>query len=305
MIEIVFDNLSHNTLKHAQKYGEGNYPGGYAYITYYNDDHTLMTEFEAREALRKAEEEEARCWNEATPLGGDPNDVFDFSLNLNIGDISELNDLEKRISSLDSYQYDQENYSIGEYERTVHEAALESLKTIIDRIKAGETARIWYSKTAQETLGFQWLMWNFKAQNVSAQSIIVKSADSWKSMKVKDWHKHAQANQPFAEELMDGMALEWEHHMKENARLRVMEDGKIRSAATDFYDEIIIKEAKTLKEEFQVSWLMGLVQEKEPELPNYWIYTRIENMILEGKFSLVKEGEEGWPKSWKVIKIAL
>lgn len=305
MIEIVFNELSYNTLKHAQKYGEGNYPGGYAYITYYNEDHTLMTESEAEEALRKAEEEEKKCWDAATPLGGNPDNVFDLSLKLNIGDISMLNDLDKRIDSLDSFQYDQENYSIGEYERGIHEAALEYLKTIIDRIKAGENARIWYSKTAEETLGFQWLMWNFRAQNVPFENLIVKATDSWKKMKIKDWHKHVQENQPFTKTMMDDMASEWEHHMSENAGLRVMEGGKVISASMDFYDEIIIEKAKSLEAEFQENWLIGLVHEAEPELPHYWIYTRIEEMILEGKFALVKEGDEGWPKSWKTIKLTL
>ncbi len=304
MIEIVFNELSRGSLSHAQKYGEGSYPGGYSFITYYNEDGSLMTESEAREALKKAEEEEEKCWNEATPLGGNPDDVFDLSLNLNVGDISMLNDLDKRIASLDSYLYDQENYSIGDYERGIHEAALESLKAIVDRIKAGENARIWYSKTAAETLGFQWLMWNFRAENIPCDKLVVKTADSWRKMKAKDWHKHVDEQQPITKQLMDDMALEWEAHAKENANLRVIEDGKVKSASKDFYDEVIIKEAKTLKAEFQESWLMGLVYEEEPELPHYWIYTRIEEMISEGKFLLVKEGGEGWPKSWKVIKLA-
>ena len=303
MIEIVFSGLCDGSLRHAQNYGKGDYPGGYAFITYYNDDHTLMTGEEAREALKKAEEEEKRCWDAATPLGGDPDDVFDLSLNLNIGDISMLNDLDKRIASLDSYQYDHECYSIGEYERSIHERVLDNLKTIIERIKAGESARIWYSRTTEETLGFQWLMWNFEAKNVPAGNLIVKVADSWKQMKVRDWHKYADENRTFTEEAMGHMAQEWECHRKENAVLRVMEDRKIRSASKDYYDEVIIREAGTLGEEFQESWLMGHVHEEEPELPDYWIYTRIEEMISEGRFLLIKEGGEGWPKSWKVLRL--
>lgn len=304
MIEIVFNSLSQGSLKNAQNYGKGEYPGGYAFISYYNDDHTLMTEEEAKVALKKAEAEEKLAWDAATPLGGNPDDVFDLSLSLNIGDISELNDLDKRIASLDSYQYDQENYSIGDYERSVHEGVLEDLKTIIDRIKAGEKARIWYSESAGETLGFQWLMWNFKAEKVPCENLIIKHASAWRELKAKDWYKYVDEGQPFTKEMMDDMAVEWEGHMKENGALRIMKDGRVRSSSTDYYDDLIISEAKTLGEEFQESWLMGHVHEKEPELPHYWIYTRIEEMIEEGKFLLVKEGGDGWPKSWKVIKIA-
>lgn len=86
MIEIVFNELNYNTLKLAQKYGEGAYPGGYSFITYYNEDGSLMTEGEAKAAQKQAELEEAKRWDEATPLGGETARIwYDDSINGTLG----------------------------------------------------------------------------------------------------------------------------------------------------------------------------------------------------------------------------
>ena len=131
MIEIVFNELNYNTLKLAQKYGEGAYPGGYSFITYYNEDGSLMTEGEAKAAQKQAELEEAKRWDEATPLGGKPEDVFDFSLKLNIGDISCWKNLNKRMESFSCFKYDQDNFDIVDFEKRNQQYVLDDLKAVV------------------------------------------------------------------------------------------------------------------------------------------------------------------------------
>lgn len=40
-----------------------------------------------------------------------------------------------------------------------------------------------------------------------------------------------------------------------------------------------------------------------PEIPNYWFYTRIEELISKGEFVIIKDSDDGWTKSWKVLQI--
>lgn len=305
MIEIVFNNLTFNSLKAAQKYGEGKYPGGYSFITYYNEDGSLMTENEAKEAENQAELEEAKRWAEATPLGGNPNDVFDMSMNLNIGDISCWDNLEKRIDSFGSFKYDQEGYDVKDYEKRNQEYVLEDLKSIIERLKAGEDARIWYGDSTGETLGFEWLMWSFKRADVPTNGLLVNHTKSWYKTKPGDWHKFIAQAVPVTSDMIELSSSKWEKHMAQNAMLRIMEDGTIKEATESYYDALILEEAAKLNKDgegFQENWLIGALSEREYEIPNYWFYTRIEKMIQDGRFQLVKTAEDGWPKSWKTIK---
>lgn len=306
MIEILFNHLNHNTLKAAQKYGKGKYPGGYSFITYYNEDGSLMTEAEAKKAEKEAELAEAKRWEEATPLGGNPDDVFDLSMNLNIGDISCWETLDKRIDSFGAYIHDQKGYDIKAYEEGTARYVLDDLDSIIGRIKAGEPARIWYGNTAGQVLGFGWLMWNFKTSDVPLERLLVNHADSWEKTNPGDWYKYVDLAVPVTEEIANAAINSWECHMKENAKLRVFEDGAVKAAAKNYYDGLILQEAKELlmaDGEFQENWLIGHLHEKEPEIPHYWFYTRIEQMIEEGYFKVIKESDDGWPKSWKVLKI--
>ncbi len=306
MIEIVFNNLNQNSLKNAQKYGEGEYPGGYSFITYYNEDGSLMTESEAKEAEKKAEAEEAKRWAEATPLGGKADDVFDLSMSLNIGDISSWENLDKRVDSFADFQYDQENYEIKENERRNHEYVLEDLNTIISRVCSGEPARIWYGEGVGEILGFQWLMWNFKNTNIPIEKLVVIHSKSLLNIKPGDWYKYVDLAVPVTPEMMSIAIEQWEYHMKENAKLRAMEDGVVKGVDESYYDNLILKEAKLLSEkygEFQENWLIGSLSDSKPELPYYWFYTRIEQLILSGTFEVTKPSDDGWPKSWKFLKL--
>ncbi len=89
MIEIVFSDSACGSLKIAQHYGEGKYQGGGISVIVSHTDGSKPTKKEVEVAQQEAEEKARLAWKSATPLGGNPADVYGFNLVLSIGDISE------------------------------------------------------------------------------------------------------------------------------------------------------------------------------------------------------------------------
>lgn len=88
MIEIVFSDSACGSLKMAQHYGQGDYIGGCTGVFISKHDGSQPTPEEISAAQKAAEEKECLEWKNAVPMGGNPNDVFGFSLMLSVGDIS-------------------------------------------------------------------------------------------------------------------------------------------------------------------------------------------------------------------------
>ena len=144
-------------------------------------------------------------------------------------------------------------------------------------------------------------MWNFKQRDIPVANIFVQSGENWRNVKPGDWHRFAGREELLTKDTVTEMSSGWERLMTENASLRVLEHGRIKSVDETYYDDLILETAREMQQPFQENWLIGSLQEKEPELPDYWFYTRIEAMISEGRFVVKKASDAGWPASWKVL----
>lgn len=89
MLEIVFSDSACGSLKMAQHYGQGVYPGGCIGVIISRSDGRKPSKREKRAAQREAEEAERLAWESGAPMGGNTADVYGFGLMLSIGDISE------------------------------------------------------------------------------------------------------------------------------------------------------------------------------------------------------------------------
>lgn len=89
MLEIVFSDSACGSLKMAQHYGQGAYPGGCIGVIISRSDGRKPSKREKRAAQREAEEAERLAWESGAPMGGNTADVYGFGLMLSIGDISE------------------------------------------------------------------------------------------------------------------------------------------------------------------------------------------------------------------------
>lgn len=276
MIEILFEESIRGSLAHAQIYGKGPYPGGYSFITYYNEDGSLMTEEQAKLAGDLAEKAEKIRWEAATPLGGIFDDVFNFGEKFNLGDISSC--------------------TLSEYDT-------ENLQKVMVRINSGEEARIWYSDLADQACSFLWLMHQFKEANIDISKIYGVHKDSWQGTKPGDWHKFVSEARPLQEEFFAECASLWESLIQEGALVRIFKEGRVVSVSEDYYDESIIHIARSMKEQpFMENHLIGEVNYIHPELEYDWIFERIEHLISK-EFFLIAKKPMGSTEDFKYIAI--
>jgi hypothetical protein len=100
MIEVLFSDSACGCLKFAQHYGKGDWNGAVSVLVSHHDG-SKPSEEEIQTAQREAEEKMRLEWENATPMGGNPKDIYGLNFMLSVGDISELVPGEKRCQALD------------------------------------------------------------------------------------------------------------------------------------------------------------------------------------------------------------
>ncbi|MGN0403626.1 MAG: hypothetical protein ACI4F1_00240 [Bariatricus sp.] len=113
MIEIVFGESAEGSLKVAQSYGRGKYPGGAVSVFLCHKDGREASEEELEAAKREYMERDRAAWEKAAPLGGTAADVFGFDLMLSVGDISGEETGDERQKLLESMGVFQEDSGKG------------------------------------------------------------------------------------------------------------------------------------------------------------------------------------------------
>lgn len=158
MLEIVFSDSACGSLKMAQHYGQGAYPGGCIGVIISRSDGRKPSKREKRAAQREAEEAERLAWESGVPMGGNTADVYGFGLMLSIGDISEDAPGILRRQALEQLY--------GVFPRGTGQMAAQELllransdwSEVQKRAAEGEAIRIWYSNQPDELCGFYWMM---------------------------------------------------------------------------------------------------------------------------------------------------
>ena len=303
MIEITFNAAVCGGVGSAQTYGTGAYPGGFHDISYYNEDGSIMSLSESIEAKKAAYAREARRWEEATPLGGSREDVFDLGLDMHICGISGLNDLEARMASFRKLIADHPQGDVEALQRSSHEYGLKDLEACIRRAKTGEHIRIWYADAADERCNMMWLVWSLRQAGVPAEQVLRVCVPSWEGVRPGDYHKLAGGQQALSPAEMDGIAGTWAKLMEENAPLRALVEGEIVSVADDFYDEVILAQARAMGQPLQQNWLIGELARRYPGMDEDWLVTRMEVLFADGRLAAL-EDSGGFPRSFRKIRVA-
>ena len=143
MIDIVFSDSACGSLKMAQHYGKEQYQGGCMSIFISHDDGSKQTKEKVETARREAEKKERLTWESATPMGGKTSDIYGFNLMLSVGDISEDQPGIKRKLKLEHLYSVYPNDEGRQAAEEIVKRANENLKTIRERVAAGEFLRIW------------------------------------------------------------------------------------------------------------------------------------------------------------------
>ena len=316
MIEIVFYDSACATLTMAQRFGEGEYVDTSIDVCINDSD---FSKEEIEKFQRETSERERRKWENATPLGGNPEDVYDFSLSLSIGDISEDEPDSKRKQAMKQI-YSVYSPKAEEVAESLFRRAKKNLEAVRGRIMTGESVRIWYGNSPDEFCGMYWLLSQIyklhKINEIKNKISIIKIPEwevlgnnnvikksSCRAVGPEEWHKYLCLEQIITPSFWKYCAESWTLLQQENAPLRAVLNGELVSVPETIYDDFIIREIRAENETFYEVKIIGTV------LGNYdlgvtdsFFALRIEEMIRDGKLEIVTDNEKDAPTYHRILK---
>lgn len=317
MIEILFSDSACGSLKIAQHYGKGKYKGGGISVIISHADGSKPTKKEVEAARREAEEKERLAWESATPLGGNSADIYGFNLVLSVGDISENQPGIKRKHTLEHLYSLYPNGEGHKAAKEILKTANENLKTVKERIEAGESLRIWYSNQPDEMCGLYWFMGQLNQWKVHDEKVYIVKLPEWEANKKgniiqkicwaevapEEWHRYLVLQKPALMVFRQSCASHWQDLQGENAPLRAMLNGQLVSVSEKFYDDFILREIAPEVEKFQEVKIIGSVLSKyQLGISDSWVALRIEEMISAGKLKVVSSVAKDMPLYNRVLK---
>ena len=294
MLELCFDMSTRGALRVAQHCGRGG-KGAVGVIVAASDQwDPAVAEQEARraaEAFRRHQEELER---EAIPLGGDPGDVMTLSLGLDMGDIREpLGEVRHQLLK---QWYDWDEVADRDWGRCLE--AAEHLKAV----GPGDTVRIWVDRTPASACGLLHAASLLKDTKAAVHVValppwrerpdgVVETYLGWGEVEPERFGHFLSREEPVPPLALGAMAHRWEVLQKENAPLRAVVNGQVRSVGEDFYDDLIrrhIPEGQT-----KIAPIIGNVLGQErPGIGDVWLAERIRWMLSTGELRMVREDRE-------------
>lgn len=298
MLELCFDLSTCGSLRQAQHCGSGSRKVFGVIVG--RDDGRPATRKEIRQALKQAQREQEALEREAIPLGGNAGDVLGLSLGLDMGDIREP--LGRGRQELLRQWYDGNDEAAGrDWQETLESA---------DRLRAlgpGDTVRIWVDHTPASACGLLHAASLLEKTGAAVSVVflppwrerpdgVVETYLGWGEMEPERFGHFLSREEPVPPLALGAMAHRWEVLQKENAPLRAVVNGQVRSVREDFYDEMIrrhIPEGQT-----KIANIIGDVLGREkPGIGDVWLAERIRWMLSAGELRMVREDPERFYRS--------
>ena len=270
MIEAVFSDSAGGSLKMAQAIGTSALLG----VTHAVTIHGGPTPEDIAEVQRHAAARQHR-WASAVPLGGTPGDVFAFGLGLSTGDLSRIPD----------------------------PAGLEELQK---RFTAGEPLRMWYSDQPDERCGFYWLLDRLsdchgtisciKLPDFTCTDHVLVHWTGCGEVAPEEWYGLLSLETSLPDAQRRYYVAVWQALVQENAPLRAVVNGELRSVPESLYDSCIFRELAAAEVEFYEAAVIGNVLGRDQlRISDLFIHTRIEKMVRSGALEALTQPEDGCP----------
>lgn len=294
MLELCFDMSTRGALRVAQHCGRGGKGAVGVIVAASDQGDPAVAEQEARraaEAFRRHQEELER---EAIPLGGDPGDVMTLSLGLDMGDIREpLGEVRHQLLK---QWYDWDEVADRDWGRCLE--AAEHLKAV----GPGDTVRIWVDRTPASACGLLHAASLLKDTKAAVHVValppwrerpdgVVETYLGWGEVEPERFGHFLSREEPVPPVALGAMAHQWEALRRENAPLRAVVNGQVRSVREDFYDEMIrrhIPEGQT-----KIAHIIGeAIGRERPGIGDIWLAERIRWMLSAGELRMVREDRE-------------
>lgn len=296
MLEVVFNESAAGSLKCG--IGSGFDLGGVTAVAILHDDGHPATEEELETAKREFEENRRRRIESSAPLEGSPRDVLAFSAAFSVGEIcDDCPDClgEKRLKALRllTVCYPADSADAAS-EMLSH--SRKNLEVLLNRVRQGESVRVWCSSSPDEQCGLYWLAAQLSAAKLTPDITLVSlppfeerrngvvvSRTSFGEVSPEEWGRLAQNGIPIPKNYLFGLASRWAQLQDENAPLRAFVNGQLVSVPEDFYDSFLRRELDIQPEEFFEAKLIGITMGKyQLGVSDGWYAYRIEQFIRDG-----------------------
>lgn len=302
MLEICFGDSVKGALTVAQHSGRSVIGSGVAFVTEKKGlSGWLQRRRAKREYLRRQEELDRL----AVPLGGTYEDTAGLSFGFSQGDIAAplTEDCPKREELRQMVAFD----DIGrprDVEQTVA-SCWDGWLRDLDKVRQGpEEVRVWVDDTPEARCGLLFVadllqekktalhVVELPGQIVRADGITV-SYRGWGEVEPQLFGTFLDRQRVLSREEVCDLAAQWQKLQAENAPLRVVEDGCVRSAGIDYYDDAIRREFP--QDTCTVGRLIANVLVRQNLLINdVFIARRVQHFIDRDELAVVGSSERGF-----------
>lgn len=294
MLELCFDDSTRGALKVAQHCAE-TAGGGVFGVVLAQEDGKRPSLRDRRQALRQVRREAEERHRHAVSLGGTPEDVLALPLGLDRGDIQSPLAAECPRKDLLRQWYGREAEAL--------EASWRDILTTAARLRqlsAGETVRIWASgREPHDACGLLMVAELLRDTPARVRAVFLppwREREDGVTVRYKGWGEvHPEEfghflhrEEALSPNVLRMLANRWQELKEENAALRAVVNGEVRSVGEDFYDGMLRKHLRS--GETTVGRLIGEVLGRErPGIGDQYLAERIQWMLETGELRLVKE----------------
>ena len=298
MLELCFDRSTGGALRVAQHCGHGLLAVGVVTVEGGSMPENVRRQAE-EQARRRAEEQRQN----AVSLGGVPEDVLCLPLALSFGDIqAPLGEDCPRRELLRRW------YDAG-WEETEARDWRESMEALdrICRLGPSDQVRVWADGLPDHLCGLMAVSEALLASKCRVTAVFLppwqERADGtlvqyqgWGGVRPEDFGHFLSLEKDLSPVALRMLAARWKELKEENAPLRAVVNGRVRSVGEDFYDGCIRRALPAGQK--KVGQVIGDILGRErPGIGDGWLADRIRVLIDAGEYRIAEESPEDFYRS--------
>jgi hypothetical protein len=233
---------------------------------------------------------------------GGPEDVLPLTLDLDIGDLSDIE------AGMDSRRKLYDNLfshypGVPEEIMNINQRALERLKEAAEKF---ESVRMWVCASDPSELCGLYFVCHLFSDSPASLSVVRVPAEfvrhpklifyrSTGEIALEDFEALSENDEPLGTLQREFYAQFWRELAAENAPLRAVLNGRVVGVPEDFYDFAL--RSSTPDGEFRTAQLLGNALNKLPGVGDSWLYRRVKVMVEAGELVEVSPPTDDYPYS--------
>lgn len=232
-------------------------------------------------------------------------------LNFDKGCVSKIDDVKDRTKWLSLFL---KGAFAGFKNKKIIKEKKNEIKNLLEYAVKEREIRIWHNENAPSTCGFLYLLNLLKDKNCTIYEVRISS-------KIKDRRSGEEkfiqtfgyvddlefiSALKFEKELskddIENYLREWENIIRENKEMRILQDGKLKGVNINYFDERMLENVPDEKEFKIVKWIGRVIGSEEHHIDSWFIESRIDEFIKQGKYRVVKKQEKNELSFHRIIE---